>query len=225
MDINEALASLDPANDDQWTADGLPKVDVIRAATNDYALTRADITNAAPQFTRETAVDKDVPDEPNEDEDEGEEVDLPEPEPMPTTFESFNVKVSMYLVADPLKFYNSLPQITDQEEAAALVEELQPIVNDLVLARDHVQKALDAAQKNYQNARNRAASLEAPHQNQINIMKVIQSQQALRASKVNSIAAIKSALGVEGNVKLDARAPIDQAFDRKNQRGQKRPTR
>ena len=54
MDIRVALHHLDPSNNDHWTADGAPRID----AVSEYAgeqLTRAMVTNAAPDFTRETA--------------------------------------------------------------------------------------------------------------------------------------------------------------------------
>ncbi|MEE8519338.1 MAG: hypothetical protein V3S98_09460 [Dehalococcoidia bacterium] len=55
MNIKEALTHMDPANDEQWTEDGSPRVDVIQELVGDKTITRAAITNAAPDFTRETA--------------------------------------------------------------------------------------------------------------------------------------------------------------------------
>lgn len=43
--IIEALRALDPKNDDHWTADGLPRLDVVKAS-------RTGITKAAPNFSR-----------------------------------------------------------------------------------------------------------------------------------------------------------------------------
>lgn len=51
--IKLALGDLDHQNDEHWTADGLPRVDVIRQLTADDSITRQDITNAAPKFARE----------------------------------------------------------------------------------------------------------------------------------------------------------------------------
>lgn len=55
MELSEALAQLDPANDEQWTADGLPKVDAVADLVGNAELKRADITAAAPDFNREAA--------------------------------------------------------------------------------------------------------------------------------------------------------------------------
>lgn len=56
MEILEALGQLDPANDEQWTGDGLPKVDAVAALVENAELKRADITAAAPDFNREAAI-------------------------------------------------------------------------------------------------------------------------------------------------------------------------
>ena len=47
--IKEALLKLDVNNDELWTGDGLPKVEALSIP----GIKRADITEAAPQFTRE----------------------------------------------------------------------------------------------------------------------------------------------------------------------------
>lgn len=52
MNILEALAKLDQSNDEHWTADGLPRVDVIGKMIGQTDLKRQDITNAAPEFVR-----------------------------------------------------------------------------------------------------------------------------------------------------------------------------
>ncbi len=48
--IHAALQALDPKNDDHWTADGLPRLDVVKAGT------RAAVTAAAPNFSRANPV-------------------------------------------------------------------------------------------------------------------------------------------------------------------------
>lgn len=52
MEILEALDTLDIDNDEQWTADGLPKVDAVAALVGNDALKRSDIIEAAPDFNR-----------------------------------------------------------------------------------------------------------------------------------------------------------------------------
>ncbi len=57
MTIPEALKELDPLNDDHWTADGMPRVDVVANLHGADNISRADITNAAPDFTRHSAME------------------------------------------------------------------------------------------------------------------------------------------------------------------------
>lgn len=51
--IREALAKLDIGNDDHWTTEGLPRLDVMKDLVGE-PVTRADITAAAKGFSRKT---------------------------------------------------------------------------------------------------------------------------------------------------------------------------
>ena len=53
MNIRQALEKLDTSNDDHWTADGMPRVDVVAELIGNTDLKRIDITSAAPDFTRD----------------------------------------------------------------------------------------------------------------------------------------------------------------------------
>lgn len=50
MTIKEALDSLHPWINKQWTADGLPRLDLVQRRTGDAGITREDITAADPTF-------------------------------------------------------------------------------------------------------------------------------------------------------------------------------
>lgn len=50
--IQAAALKLDPANDEHWTAEGLPKVDAIATIANIQALTRAEVEEAVPGMMR-----------------------------------------------------------------------------------------------------------------------------------------------------------------------------
>lgn len=58
MNIKQALAHLDPANDDHWTADGLPRMDALVDMTADPSITRKLVTDADPQLTRDVALER-----------------------------------------------------------------------------------------------------------------------------------------------------------------------
>ena len=51
-----ALAQLDPYNDNHWTTDGMPRMDAVEAFLG-VDIVRAQVTEAAPTLTRETAID------------------------------------------------------------------------------------------------------------------------------------------------------------------------
>jgi predicted nuclease with TOPRIM domain len=63
MQIEEALLQLDVANDDQWTQDGLPRVDVIQVLTENNTVTRAEITAVDPTFSRYPVNKEEIPNE------------------------------------------------------------------------------------------------------------------------------------------------------------------
>lgn len=54
--IVETLLKLDPKNDNQWTQEGLPKVDVLKFLSGGETWTREQITEAAPGFTRSNPI-------------------------------------------------------------------------------------------------------------------------------------------------------------------------
>lgn len=53
--IDAALKQLDPANNDHWTDDGLPKTAVVQKIAKDMTITRSDIQAARPGFDRDLA--------------------------------------------------------------------------------------------------------------------------------------------------------------------------
>lgn len=52
--IKEALGKLDIENDEHWTTEGLPRLDVMKDLLNGEAVSRADITAAVKGFSRKT---------------------------------------------------------------------------------------------------------------------------------------------------------------------------
>jgi hypothetical protein len=51
-EIRQAVTRLDPLNDEHWTQDGLPRVDVVAEAVGRADLTRRDLNKAASDMTR-----------------------------------------------------------------------------------------------------------------------------------------------------------------------------
>lgn len=52
MDLQNALASLDPGNDGHWTSEDLPRIDVLQEMTGNKEINRKGVTEFAPDFTR-----------------------------------------------------------------------------------------------------------------------------------------------------------------------------
>lgn len=80
MNLKEALESLDPGNDEHWTQDGAPLLEVLSEMVGDK-VSRGQVTKNYPQFTRENPVieSEEVEDESTEEESaEPEESEAPE---------------------------------------------------------------------------------------------------------------------------------------------------
>jgi chromosome segregation ATPase len=52
MELKQAIESLDPKNDEVWTENGLPKLEVVKELTG-KSYSRKEVTDAAPLHTRE----------------------------------------------------------------------------------------------------------------------------------------------------------------------------
>lgn len=72
--IREALLMMDSMDDEQWTTDGSPKVDKVSELGEFETLTRAEILDAAPHFSRENFDVALITEEPVEEEKPEEEV-------------------------------------------------------------------------------------------------------------------------------------------------------
>lgn len=53
--ILDALSKLDVANDNHWTAEGMPRIETVCMLAGDQSITREKITTEAPQFCRANA--------------------------------------------------------------------------------------------------------------------------------------------------------------------------
>lgn len=73
MNLQTALASLDALEDEHWTSDGLPRMDVLVERTGDGTLKRKIVTDAAPSLTRAFALEQVGKDDT--DDDQGEDLE------------------------------------------------------------------------------------------------------------------------------------------------------
>lgn len=58
MEVKEALAKLDPTNSSHWTETGKPSLEAVKEIAGDKSITRAQLNEAAPTLTKDTAAGK-----------------------------------------------------------------------------------------------------------------------------------------------------------------------
>ena len=219
MDIKEALASLDALDDEQWTQDGAPKTDVVSELVG-HKVSRAEIIEAAPKFSRENMVLED--EKANDDEKE------PEVEADPDETVIDNSVLEAFAEMDPM-----LPE----ELAAKVLSKIDPMQLESVEKLLIEQIAVSAAKQKDIDEMNRRLKLSLATtrlwikrlvpdmNNQQAIQEYIKQSQANRAAKNSAIQQILGGAKLSDLVKLDPRAAIDRAFARKTARGGNRPTR
>jgi len=212
MNIKEALTALDVADDEQWTADGLPKVDTMQEATANPELKRADITEAAPLFTRTNPVL------------EVEDVTAGEKSDVGTSPEEIAAAAELAAAGegdgdkpedevDPDAEVGTGRDHPDVLAAQAEIEMLNEVKTEadkrLVIANKHLHKMLSM----------HAPLKRSSKDNQRGIMHHIQSQIAGRATRASNGAQLKDLL------MQAAKSPLDQAAMPKLGHGTKRVVR
>ncbi len=218
MDIKEALTSLDALDDEQWTQDGAPKTDVVSELVG-QKVSRAEIIEAAPKFSRENMVVED--EEAN---------DKKEPE-VKTEIEETVIDNSV------LETFAEMDPMLPEELAANVLSKIDPMQLESVEKLLIEQIAVSAAKQKEIDEMNRRLKLSLATtrlwikqlvpdmNNQQAIQEYIKHSQANRAAKNAAVQQILGGAKLSDLVKLDPRAAIDRAFARKTARGGNRPTR
>ena len=216
MDIKEALASLDALDDEQWTQDGAPKTDVVSELVG-HKVSRAEIIEAAPKFSRENMV--------VEDETDGDEKET-ETETEETVLDN-----------SVLEAFAEMEPMLPEELAAKVLSKIDPMQLESVEKLLIEQIAVSAAKQKEIDEMNRRLKLSLAMtrlwikqlvpdmNNQQAIQEYIKHSQANRAAKNAAVQQILGGAKLSDLVKLDPRAAIDRAFARKTARGGNRPTR
>lgn len=210
MDIREALSKLDTIDDEAWTSDGAPKIDAVKELLG-RPVTRQEILDAAPKFTRQNP---DLGDEPVA-ETEAESDNQPTDEREVIDFEEF-------FESEP-KDVNSFLSFLDRVPTSQLQE---------------LKDGLDGQRKNFQDMRSKLDEYDRRVSGALQMVKsriqreipdisdreanqnYLQSQAALRAKKKEATTQLLKGIKLSD---LDPRAPIDRAFARKTARGTQRP--
>lgn len=206
----EALKLLDVNEKSHWTADGLPRVDVVAELTGIKDLKRADITAAAPTFTRENPASE----EPAEEEVETKEETSEEQEPSAEEeVAKDNVEAAESTLGEEelTTFGLTESDILDELELAVAAAEAKVAEADAAVAEAQKVRAEAAAARDAL-LDERAANVH-PHQNQLDIMQFLETQKQLRLERASRVQTIVTS----------QKAPIDQAMVRRKGFGFARP--
>ncbi len=215
MEIKEALSQLDSLNDDQWTTDGSPRVEVVSGILG-RPVTRKEVTDAAPLFTR---VNTDLDDgEGSGEAQKGAEGSNPP-------------------FADEMDEREDLQYITvaDLEETSVEVDR-RASAEDLRTRKARMEPILQAMKSSYKDLGKQIAGYEAKldqvkdlleevapnSSNGEAISDYIQAQAKLRMERVE-----RRNIVLQGITEKDlkTKSPLDEAMTRKNTRGTNRPSR
>lgn len=236
--ILEALAQLDPLDDDQWTADGAPRVDVVEKIVGED-VKRQDIVDADPEFNREKASKADDEETDNEDEetatndaetstdnDEGSDDDAEENDEegegrQEEVTESAEIltKIDRPLTEREFaSFLGDVPKEELEDVQAMLKMQLSEVQEDITKIKD-----LEGRIKRSISMTSSRIKQEFPNSTETDaIRSFITAQTEQRAAKVARRQEILKGIDIKD---LDPRAPIDAAMARKTKRGTSRPVR
>ncbi len=204
MKIIDALLKLDPNNDDHWTADGLPRMEVVEEFAKKKGIKRAEVTAADPEFNREVAASKVVEGDSTA-EDIGSEADSPE-EPASAVEAS-----SEPSAADLDEVFQELK--ADAEGLQAQVNQLNKEMGEAAKLRGELELSLQGVQAKMNEMYPNSSDASA-------IKEFITSQTKQREKKV---ALRRSVLKHIDPTSLNATSPLDAALARKGSRGGARP--
>lgn len=211
MELKNALMELDALDDDQWTADGAPKLDTL-AEMIGKKVKRQEVVDAAPEFTRENMI---VPEDKPKEKDPVPETELDPPD---------LAILQEYVNGDPmterdfLGFLSKINSIDLPPLETVLLEQLDEAVKTIKLAED----LRNRVKLSLAYTRNRIKREIPDMSNQKAIQTFIASQKSTREEKILKTRAILQGVDLKA---LDPRAAIDRAMARKTNRGSKRPSR
>ena len=221
MDIKEALAQLDSMEDSHWTADGAPAVDAV-SAIMEKKVTRAEITNAAPKFSREN-MDLTEVETTNavSEEGQGQEEVIVDEELDTSVLEEF---VDM----EPM-LPNELADKVLSKINPKLLPEVERMLTEQIAMVEAEEREVEEMKRKLKLGKALTQTwikqLIPDMSNQEAIQAYIRSSAANRAAKAAEIPRVLGGLKPADIAKLDPRAAIDRAFARKTARGGQRPVR
>lgn len=238
MELKEALAKLDPENNEHWTGNGDAKLEVLKEMTGEQ-VSRQDVVEAAPQFNRShPTLEIDDPfadddeDEKNTDPGEG-TVDplVASPDTPPEvneenfmSVEEAGKVVDEYLEGEPLdpRGYYALLGRMPNEELGHMEEVLEEQLLQAEMARVAADELYKMVKYGLGLTRATIKSRVPDVDNQTAIRHYIAKSNQTRGGKIERANELKKLVKAKD---LDPRAPIDRAMARKTARGGQRPNR
>ena len=209
-----ALDKLDPAVDEQWTADGLPVVAVVQELAEDESITRKMITDVAPFFTRDVAagsLPEDNKDGPAE-EDEGPKMaSAPAPaRPAETGQPRLNPRYPDLKPPAPEEIEKEIDQLnTDMAAVTQEITEAKKRLGEMRNRFDQIVSWRDAGKS------------ADPHANQREIMMALKRSQEERQRRADVHYALMAKLkddGPQGKAVASTVAPIEMPIERKGKK-------
>lgn len=225
--ITDALSKLDPANDNHWTQDGLPRLDTIKILAGDPSLTREAVTAAAPDFNREAAQAAAGAAQAGAGTTPAAPTDAAPPAPASAATGADTTPPAPPAPSESENPVLNPPPLAqdggDQDDLKARIAEAQLNLSDR-------QDALQLAKQELSDAQNELARLEAqlkesPASGGNPITAYLKQQQKNLEARGARKALIKeSGLDLKQLAK-DLKSPLDAAMERKTNRGGQRPVR
>ena len=201
MTIKEALQKLDPKNDEHWTQDGMPKLDVLSEIAG-VKVTRKEATEAAPEFVRPSDEDEnsDPPVEgtkpPEESDDSDDDSDDEEPE------------------------YAEAEDEDELDTVTAATEEALLAMTDADKAAAEAKEKAEAANRKYLRLNEKKRKLTPINSNQSEIQRYLATQKAVSQQKAQKQQQVLQHIKQSD---ITPKSKLDQAMSRKTGRGAQRP--
>lgn len=196
MTLKDALETLDPANDAQWTADGLPRMDVVETLVDNKAITRKDVTEADPELCREVVTKRREAQKAKEAEEKKD--DSPEVQGR----------------------QEKAPKIDPQEQLRADISTLDEQIKELGVEKNAIDKIIVKTQRERDALQERSFGSHSAKEDTKARMAFIKSQNKARAERYERGRRI---LQIVGKDAINPKCRLDQAMTRKTARGMKRP--
>lgn len=194
--IKTALNSLNPEDDNLWTNDGLPRMDVVEGLLNDKAITRKDVTEADPEFCRDTAKVR-----------------------CDTKAQEAQNDVSPKVQTGNQE-ETQAPEVNPEEQLRAHIVELDEAIRKLSEERTELDKEIHKLQLYRDKLQTESHTSHSAKEDMKARMRYIESQNKARAKRYEKGRIILQVIGKDG---LHPMSKLDQAMTRKRQRGTKRP--